>query len=1353
MSDVAARVVDDLHRRAILALDLFHRIAEGRSFVHRAAFIKGIRAAGIALSTADALSLFALMDADGDDRVSWEHFEEVLVAHVAPTHLNAPPRSFAAVAHWEEDHHVGFSVNTHSAPIPDVFAPPPPVPQRRGELPSDGVKHAVRKLRAAAYVEHGVDLESLFVKMDVNHDGGVSLVELRTGLRKAGVLTRELSDDEVAALFWAIDVDHDGEISPVEFTDFIRAHAAATGVVFAEAHAAPVYRHRTTASFSASGLPLVRTKPRTLEERLAEPIEKFTLRRLRETGVHVSDLFRDAAHDGEHVHVMGLKRGLEQHHIFLGLTEAKTLFTTLDVAREGQLNYVQFNALYGKWGTATTPPVHTKVARSAVAIAAAQLIASASTTGGVDFHELFRHLTTSSVDFKRGKWKGEALPRSDFTRAVLKMQASRDISIRLNAEQVGKLFNAVDVDKDGAITEKELTDFVRRIAARDGLDFRERKQLSPRSRHRPHMRAPKTGSTTPEKAMTEHATHTKHLATAHNDTPQHRVARRVMHDLRIRACALSDVFHRGADGDDDISRTQMKKGFHSCGVMLDDTDSLLLFSLLDWDGDGRVQWDEFEQLNKPRKLGASPAARRAVTMEREKLGDIVRKLIALAYTAGGVCLELLFHHLDMRRRGKLKFSDFSRGVRRAHAAKHSTKDDGHHHGGLTDGEALFLFHCVDADGDGDISVDEFTHFIRLAAKEDGFEFKEVSAEVSLRLSQPTENNPVHNLVRKLRAAAHVAGGANIAALFRHKDEDGDGALSHNEFRRTLRAAKVTHEQFADDAIVELFAEVDHDDSGSIQLDEFLEFARLVGDAPTPRAQYVPGRVWKSESALASFRNSPPRPPFYTTSPTVYFPSAAELPAPGDVENELAMSRSRSFSRSPTASVRASPKLAAAKRTLLPGGATRAKLVASGGVVLPGEEGAAQVAGSGGVRLEDKGDGPPHAMWQPFIDSIRTPFVASLPGGNTWQWDLPVVRAPGATTSGEERAERFTAMLSSTSSESGSVDPVATAAAPIAPATATDAVAATRFTAAQGERGFFVYSEHWLAQGAGELRAVCDTLLKQRPVMSTGLAKGERIAVKRDRVIKPLREPLATDDYLHWWVVVWDQRDAKDAVAEGAAAAAAAVAAAASMAAEQKPVLRTTARRASRAASRSPSTTKALSGSGTKVERDGDALLSPQRLRSGRPLRSASRSASRSPMPRRAAWSIHQTTSLHTAQGLTAEERRLGYRRSPQGGRVGLIRKSPGKDHARVSERLQRGGGRSRSQPEPRRLDVTSPPGSMLREGLRSAAPAVRPPAAAPAWTSPARSDPNWGQKCTRDNVAAPDEFWAAMKEIEASLSK
>lgn len=104
--------------------------------------------------------------------------------------------------------------------------------------------------------------------------------------------------------------------------------------------------------------------------------------------------------------------------------------------------------------------------------------------------------------------------------------------------------------------------------------------------------------------------------------------------------------------------------------------------------------------------------------------------------------------------------------------------------------------AIDTDGDGEVDVKEFIHFVWKGRTD--------------------------LLRRKLDTAAYTFGGRDYVKLFNHYDRDNSGTLDWDEFRRAVRKdVKVAVGEVPDNELKELFDGVDDDGSGEVDCEEFV----------------------------------------------------------------------------------------------------------------------------------------------------------------------------------------------------------------------------------------------------------------------------------------------------------------------------------------------------------------------------------------------------------------------------------------------------------------------------------------------------------------------------------------------------
>jgi Ca2+-binding EF-hand superfamily protein len=146
------------------------------------------------LSEQQEKKLLAAIDTDGDGQVTLAEF----AAFVASRHGARAPSSRPQRRSW-----VGA----------------------RASAKHEELESLKRKLLAAAYTQHGVDLGALFESYDHDHDGALELSEIGSHLQK--MLPGVLSRAHIDKLLGAMDMDHDGSISLAEFCAFVESRDGA----------------------------------------------------------------------------------------------------------------------------------------------------------------------------------------------------------------------------------------------------------------------------------------------------------------------------------------------------------------------------------------------------------------------------------------------------------------------------------------------------------------------------------------------------------------------------------------------------------------------------------------------------------------------------------------------------------------------------------------------------------------------------------------------------------------------------------------------------------------------------------------------------------------------------------------------------------------------------------------------------------------------------------------------------------------------------------------------------------------------------------------------------------------------
>lgn len=215
-----------------------------------------------------------------------------------------------------------------------------------------------------------------------------------------------------------------------------------------------------------------------------------------------------------------------------------------------------------------------------------------------------------------------------------------------------------------------------------------------------------------------------------------------------------------------------------------------------------------------------------------------RKLRGVTYDSGtrtdGSSIQLpwcdRFDKYDQDRSGLLNATEFRRVIRR-----YCSEDL------LSDHDITQLLAVIDADGSGEISIEEFESFLHdspgyndevnaAGLIQANFRGRRVRQHNHYRASVKTLENradaQAEQLKRRMRGVAFSRGGVDWPALFCKFDTDESGQLDQNEFRLACRApghGNFSVETISDRELLILFKRFDSDGSGAISYDEFEHF--------------------------------------------------------------------------------------------------------------------------------------------------------------------------------------------------------------------------------------------------------------------------------------------------------------------------------------------------------------------------------------------------------------------------------------------------------------------------------------------------------------------------------------------------
>lgn len=292
-----------------------------------------------------------------------------------------------------------------------------------------------------------------------------------------------------------------------------------------------------------------------------------------------------------------------------------------------------------------------------------------------------------------------------------------------------------------------------------------------------------------------------------------------------------------------------------------DDDLTFLFKEVDADDSGSVEVSEFFQWLDPdgdiqkvyEKVSLSRNAKE-VGISDAMLEKIRNMLKAASYDSSGRNWTKLFGSYDKDHSGELDVSEIIDIMRRK--AKVSKED-------APDSALLHVFQMIDADGSGLITNEEFREWVEPPdemtprTRDQGMKetetLRKAKEKVMGHLRVSDECGAV--VKNKLRAAAYNNGKINLEKLFSFYDRDNSGAIDFNEFKSMVRRdGKITANQVTDMALAKFFKGLDLDESGELELGEFLDWLNDSGppEELTPEANAAVQEKKKQSMQMRQF---------------------------------------------------------------------------------------------------------------------------------------------------------------------------------------------------------------------------------------------------------------------------------------------------------------------------------------------------------------------------------------------------------------------------------------------------------------------------------------------------------------------
>ena len=296
-----------------------------------------------------------------------------------------------------------------------------------------------------------------------------------------------------------------------------------------------------------------------------------------------------------------------------------------------------------------------------------------------------------------------------------------------------------------------------------------------------------------------------------------------------------------------VDVAEFTDALHQLGLGLTPQQVEALVKRLDRDGNGEIDYDELleylhgDLTNLAPHLGefderdfeypddesvAVPAPTQqklpGAQMLDAAIASLKMKLRALSYGHEGQDPKRLFGQFDRDKSGAMEFSEFKSAVRKGGKLGPRT---------ISDAELQSLFDAVDADGSGDVTIDELTAFVWPDAPAPKVSPKPAGVKpIQLEPKQMSDADTA-SLRMKLRALSYGTTGQDPKKLFAQFDRDKSGALEYGEFKSAVRkGGKLNPKTISDEELQSLFSAVDADGSGDVTIDELTAFVWPDADA-------------------------------------------------------------------------------------------------------------------------------------------------------------------------------------------------------------------------------------------------------------------------------------------------------------------------------------------------------------------------------------------------------------------------------------------------------------------------------------------------------------------------------------------
>ena len=305
--------------------------------------------------------------------------------------------------------------------------------------------------------------------------------------------------------------------------------------------------------------------------------------------------------------------------------------------------------------------------------------------------------------------------------------------------------------------------------------------------------------------------------------------------------SINDIFkHLDTDNSGQLDSNELEKGLKSLGtfdeITMNDIESVI--NHFDKDGDKLISINEFiqyftDRVNKCFNDRRIKHANKVALILRKTMTGVVEK---------GVTLRSIFGHLDKDKSGSIESQELASAIKKLPCFKDIKEQD------IKD-----LMKQLDEDGNGQITFDEFEHFVMNIKNNDIVDQDSIDDSIKMNATTEDDNNTnnsnsnkgIHNisLIERLRNTFQLAEkkGLSFQQTFQVIDKDKNDELSKDEFIKLFKVLP-GFQNISSIEVNDLMKTIDKNGNGTISIEEFQSYVK---DGK------VSNRILKSSSSSSS----------------------------------------------------------------------------------------------------------------------------------------------------------------------------------------------------------------------------------------------------------------------------------------------------------------------------------------------------------------------------------------------------------------------------------------------------------------------------------------------------------------------